>query len=212
MKDHMSRNANPKSYMKPNHKIRIFYHGEECRDKARNVVHEAMESLLNKGQWDEPESQDIVYDIDDISKKRVELFALDIEEPLFWECYVMMQDCSRPADTEWDIGRKSLPPFMSMNLDTIRRTPGEGEPRAVVYQMSKTNPMEPRMLLMAYEENGDVKPVVSDLIASFLDPEEYGTRIPFLRIKLSCCSGVSEILARCWMHVLSHQSMRRKIG
>lgn len=148
--------------MKPNHKIRIFYHDEECRDKARNVVHEAMESFVNKGQWDEPEAQDIVYDIDDISKKRVELFALDIEEPLFWECYVMMQYCSRPADTEWDIGRKSLPPFMSMNLDTIRRTPGEGEPRAVVYQMSKTNPMEPRMLLMAYEENGGVKPVVSD--------------------------------------------------
>jgi hypothetical protein len=152
-----------KSYMKPNHKIRIFYQDEKCRDKARDVIHGAMGMITanNKLQCAEPEAQDIVNDTD-FTKDPIELFALDIEEPLFWECYVMMQDCSRTDGTEWDIGRKSLPPFMSMNLDTIRRTPGKGEPRAVVYQMSKTNPMEPRMLLMAYEENGGVKPVVSD--------------------------------------------------
>ena len=149
--------------MKPGNKIRIYYQSNNLRDMANDEMHEMM---LNSSKCNTlPDPTDIEYVEEEETtgtKKSRELFALDIEEPLFWEYYVMMQDCSRPPDTEWDTGRKSLPPFMSMNMDTIRRTPGDGEPRAVVYQMSKTNPMEPRMLLMAYEENGGVKPVVSD--------------------------------------------------
>jgi len=34
-------------------------------------------------------------------------FGLNVSERLFWEAYVMIQDCSRPLGTEWDIGRKS---------------------------------------------------------------------------------------------------------
>ena len=34
-------------------------------------------------------------------------WGLDISERLFWEAYIMMQDCSRPSGTEWDIGRGS---------------------------------------------------------------------------------------------------------
>eukprot|EP00956_Cyclotella_meneghiniana_P025020 scaffold51314_cov71-Cyclotella_meneghiniana.AAC.2 len=142
--------------MKPGNKIRIFYQSSELRDMANNELHKSMFDSPNYDTLPDP-TDNIEYVADNGTT-----FALDIEEQLFWEYYVMMQDCSRPADTEWDIGRKSLPPFMSMNMNTIRRTPGEGEPRAVVYQISKTNPMEPRMLLMAYEENGSVKPVVSD--------------------------------------------------
>ena len=123
---------------------------------AYDAICAAMESLDKSEYFTLPDVQNIKHG------KNVEMHALDIKESLFWECYVMMQDCSRPANTEWDIGRKSLPPFMEMNLETIRREPGIDEPRAVVYQMSKMNAMEPRTLLMAYEENGRVKPVVSD--------------------------------------------------
>ncbi len=34
------------------------------------------------------------------------VFGLEITERLFWESYVMMQDCSRPPHSEWDIGEK----------------------------------------------------------------------------------------------------------
>lgn len=34
-------------------------------------------------------------------------YGLNITERLFWEAYVMIQDCSRPSGTEWDIGRGS---------------------------------------------------------------------------------------------------------
>jgi hypothetical protein len=34
-------------------------------------------------------------------------YGLNVTERLFWEAYVMIQDCSRPSGTEWDIGRGS---------------------------------------------------------------------------------------------------------
>ena len=145
-----------KIYLKSSHKIRIFYQTADCRNFAYRKICALMESL-DKSEYNVPP------DIQDLKTSRnKELYALDIKETLFWECYVMVQDFSRPSNTEWDVGRKSLPPFMEMNLETIRREPGNDEPRAVVYQMSNTNAMEPRTLLMAYEENGQVKPVVSD--------------------------------------------------
>jgi hypothetical protein len=35
------------------------------------------------------------------------VWGLNITERLFWEAYIMIQDCSRPSGTEWDIGRGS---------------------------------------------------------------------------------------------------------
>eukprot|EP00956_Cyclotella_meneghiniana_P042373 scaffold248438_cov104-Cyclotella_meneghiniana.AAC.4 len=70
--------------------------------------------------------------------------------------------CSRPPDTDWDIGRGSEVNFMDMNLKTMRYDAKPGDARPVVFQFSKDFPMEPRTLLVAYEEYGRVKPVVSD--------------------------------------------------
>ena len=90
------------------------------------------------------------------------VFGLDMTERMFWKAYVTSQDCSRPPGTEWDTGRGSEPNFMKFNWNPIRAVPEPGDPKAVVYQKSKGSPMEPRTLLMAYEEFGKVKPVVSD--------------------------------------------------
>eukprot|EP00811_Abedinium_folium_P036913 NODE_9578_length_1413_cov_7.576983.p1 GENE.NODE_9578_length_1413_cov_7.576983~~NODE_9578_length_1413_cov_7.576983.p1 ORF type:complete len:434 (-),score=49.35 NODE_9578_length_1413_cov_7.576983:111-1268(-) len=58
----------------------------------------------------------------------------------------------------WDTGRVSEPDFMNMNLHSLR----DGvEPKVVLYQYDKTNPMNPHGLLVAYSE-ATVKPVVSD--------------------------------------------------
>lgn len=100
--------------------------------------------------------------VDTYSNTSHPVFGLDISECLFWESYVMMQDFSRPAGTEWDIGRKSEFTFMDTNFKSIRHIPQPDEPRVVIYQMSKDSPIEPRMLVLAYEELGRVKPVVSD--------------------------------------------------
>lgn len=43
-------------------------------------------------------------------------FGLNITERLFWEAYIMIQDCSRPPDTDWDIGRGSEVSQIEMKL------------------------------------------------------------------------------------------------
>lgn len=177
--------------------------------------------------------------VDTYANSNPPCFGLDITERLFWESYVMMNDCSRPPGTEWDIGRNSELTFMGkfkflyfallqtarseflhtvkhelvliiltalllassfadMNFKAIRHEPGPGEPRAVVYQMSTCSPMEPRMLLMAYEENNKVKPVVSDFDCFLLGSRgvRYKQPIPDDQIELVKWSveNISEVL------------------
>lgn len=91
------------------------------------------------------------------------IFGIEITERLFWEGFVMMQDCSRPPGSKYDTGRPSCPAFQDMNFKAIRHIPTEpGEPKPVVWQMDQDFPMSPRTLVMAYEEKGRVLPVVSD--------------------------------------------------
>lgn len=49
----------------------------------------------------------VVEKIDTYINSSPSVYGLCISERLFWEAYVMAQDCSRPAGTEWDIGRGS---------------------------------------------------------------------------------------------------------
>jgi len=173
-----------RAYIKDGKVVRVFYQSEEARREAHEMILDIKDFMLFAAEdamrvlsdeYADPEEQELamrhlMYDDNNLSVTFIDtyvnastpVFGLDITERLFWESYVIMNNCSRPAGTEWDIGRGSEVAFMDMNFKAIRHTPDPGDPRAVVYQMSKTHPMEPRMLLMAYEEYGRVKPVVSD--------------------------------------------------
>jgi len=164
--------------------VRVFYHSEEARMEALEMIfdikeymifsaRDAMDILRNEfANADDQElaMKNLVYDDTNLAVDFVNtyvdssqpVFGLDISERLFWESYVTMQDCSRPANTEWDIGRGSEPVYMDKNFKSIRTVAKPGEPKVVVWQMSKDSPMQPRTLLIAYEEFGTVKPVVSD--------------------------------------------------
>eukprot|EP00811_Abedinium_folium_P027508 NODE_4178_length_1925_cov_13.773637.p1 GENE.NODE_4178_length_1925_cov_13.773637~~NODE_4178_length_1925_cov_13.773637.p1 ORF type:complete len:585 (-),score=68.54 NODE_4178_length_1925_cov_13.773637:171-1739(-) len=84
------------------------------------------------------------------------LFGLDLPERVLREAYIMRPDLTFLMG--WDTGRVSEPDFMNMNLHSLR----DGvEPKVVLYQYDKTNPMNPHGLLVAYSE-ATVKPVVSD--------------------------------------------------
>ena len=87
-------------------------------------------------------------------------YGLQLPERLFIEALVMRRDISHPPG--WDTGRPSQPAYMDMNLQATR---GGGWPAAVVWQYDCKQPMNPRGLLMAYEEEGVVTPVVSDMDA-----------------------------------------------
>ena len=92
-------------------------------------------------------------------------FGVEISERLFWEAYVCRQDITREAGSEHDTGRASIPEFQDMNFGSTRRR-NYGCPKTVVWQHADPkkghSPMDPRTLVVAYEENKIVLPVVSD--------------------------------------------------
>ena len=209
-----------RAYIKDGKTIRVFYQSEEARNEANEMMLDIKDFMLFAAEdamrvlsdeYADPAEQELamkhlMYDDTNLNLNFVDtyidsshpVYGLDITERLFWESYVMMQDCSRPAGTDWDIGRNSELTFMDMNFKAIRNIPAPGEPRAVVYQMSESSPMEPRMLLMAYEEYGRVKPVVSDFDCFLLGSRgvKYEHPIPQDQIDLVKWSvkNISEVL------------------
>ncbi len=118
-----------------------------------------------------------VYKIDDYASTN-NVFGLDMPEKLFWESYVMRNNITRAEGSDYDSGRPSIPAFQKMNINTLRNGGSHEkeksvDPRPVLWhagcgrvgESSKLNncdPLNPLDLLMAYEENGKVTPVVSD--------------------------------------------------
>ena len=92
-------------------------------------------------------------------------FGVEISERLFWEAFVCRHDITREAGSEHETGRGSEPAFQDMNFGSTRHWK-EGDPRTVVWQHADPKKghscMEPRTLLVAYEEHSIVLPVVSD--------------------------------------------------
>lgn len=92
-------------------------------------------------------------------------FGVEISERLMWEAFVCRQDITREAGSIYDAGRRSEPAFQDMNFGSTRVC-RKGDPKTVVWQHSDPKigqgPLEPRTLLVAYEENRLVLPVVSD--------------------------------------------------
>jgi len=199
--------------------VRVFYKSEKARFEAYEMILDIKDYMLFAAQdacrvlsdeYADPEEQELamqhlMYDdvslnvqfVDTFANSSTPVYGLDITERLFWESYVMKASCERPAGTEWDIGRNSEPAFMDMNLKSIR-TIVSGAPRAVVYQMSEECPMDPRKLLLAYEEHGRVKPVVSDFDCFLLGSRgvKYKEPIPQDQIDLVKWSvkNISEVL------------------
>ena len=164
--------------------IRIFFSGdargdrdiaaeklEAIADAMLKTVAEAKEILADKNA-DKEERRDakasLSLDMRDpsisyIDEYSPEAFGIEIPSRLFWEAYVVRQDITREHGSMYDTGRPSQPAFQDMNFAALLAAPREDTPRAVLYQNAdEGSPMNPFELLMAYEENDRVKPVVSD--------------------------------------------------
>jgi Domain found in Dishevelled, Egl-10, and Pleckstrin (DEP) len=125
----------------------------------------------------EEAKETLLWDMTDVSITYLDEYApcsygIEIPARLLWEAYVVRQDCFRKPGSQYDIGRPSTPAFQDMNLATLQVPAKEGYPRAVLWSnASSSDPLNVHELLMAYEENGRVRPVVSDF-----DPFLIGTR------------------------------------
>lgn len=138
-------------------------------------------------------------------------FGLDLPKRLFWEGYVMRAgDISRKPGTEYDTGRPSRASFQDMNFASIKKEPEEDMPRAVVWQYTDPylppnepdpDPMMPQTLLMAYEEHGSVKPVVSDFDCFLLGTRgvRFHNHLPDEQVKMvhHMVDDIEKILKDC---------------
>lgn len=127
-----------RAYIKDGKTIRVFYQNEASRNEAHEMLLDVKDFMLFAAEdamrvlsdefSDEAEQElamrHLMYDdtnlgvtvVDTYANAKPPCFGLDITERLFWESYVMMNDCSRPPRTEWDIGRKSELAFMGEYL------------------------------------------------------------------------------------------------
>lgn len=86
-------------------------------------------------------------------------YGIEVSCRVLWEGLVVPNDISWKPDNS--TGRASQPAFQEMNFATLRKQdPNKAIP--VLYQFSDDDPFDSRMLIMAYEEEGRVVPVVSD--------------------------------------------------
>jgi len=167
-------------------KIKVFFKREAARNqvvselntlaqemmevfvKAKVVVEEdeadddVMEWHYQKLVWEMTDTQ-----IDLIDDYASSVYGMLVPERLFWEGIVVRQDISREKGSRNDTGRPSEPNFQNMNSLSLRKEPKYGGPKTVILQYEapgeeNPNPMDPRNLVMAYEEDNRIMPVVSD--------------------------------------------------
>ena len=165
--------------------IRLFFQGvdgvrardsvssklEEVAQDMLDVVKEARRTL-NDARADSIARKDAVagmmLDMRDPSIIYIDDYApasygLELPVRLFWEAFLIRQSIDRRQGSQYDSGRPSQPAFQDMNIGSLQAPRMPSKPTAVLIQNdSSRDPFNPFELLMAYEENGRVLPVVSD--------------------------------------------------
>jgi hypothetical protein len=167
----------------------------EAADEAKQILtNEAVIAVRL-----EEAKEALLWDMNDVSITYLDEYApitygIEIPVRLLWEAYAVRQDCCRKPGSQYDSGRPSTPAFQDMNLAALQVPARDGYPRAVLWSnASSSNPLNVHELLMAYEENGRVRPVVSDF-----DPFLVGTRrVHFDPVDGSLSSDQLSILKWC---------------
>jgi len=142
--------------------LRIYYSNKEFRQTAIDTLTKADGKAVE--EKDEESSGNLYAGIkllDDFIDK--DMYGLEVQQVKFWKVYVLDQDITRDKDTE--TGRPSTAGFQDGNLKTLKEACASTKNQdqfPVLMQLSEDNPMSPQYLVMAYEENNTVKPVVSD--------------------------------------------------
>ena len=202
-------------------KLRIYFSSSDARDEVLDVL-----EPLGNDYIEFNEELIIPSEIVEIDKyaKSHSLYGLELSQRMFWKGYVTDQDISRGEDTK--TGRPSTPGFQDANLKTLKTACDmcpKPSPMPVVFQYSKVNAMSPQYLVMAYEENNTVTPVVSDFDGFLLGWRRealwFGCNLPRDQedLMLWCVDNIEKILdARPstdtwtvrWLEVLKEESTK----
>eukprot|EP00536_Pseudo-nitzschia_multiseries_P011128 jgi/Psemu1/145959/gw1.364.25.1 len=203
--------------------MRIYYQDEKLRDH----VHSVLQKFLEKGPPKKKKKKktvkankhsDRVPDHKNPTSaryvetklKKLKKFAkkgfygIECTQRLFWYATIDDADISRKG-TGTETGRPSLPGFQDGNLKTLKVAQSQ-MPKPVPMPSkndddnSLDGALDPRFLVMAYEEQGTIKPVVSDFDGFLLGWRRealwFGCNLPRYQEMLAmwCVERIEEIL------------------
>ena len=140
--------------------------------------------------------------IDDYLPK---IYGLEIDVRLFWEAFVSRQDISKCQGSQHDGGWASQPAFQNMNISSLQAPIVSDKSKPVLIQnASASDPMNPFELLMAYEENGKVEPVVGDFDNLLVGTRGVSYNLPMPTDQIDylkkMVSSIEEILDKPYSH------------
>ena len=164
-------------------------------------------------QRQEDALEKLVWEIENASIKLIDDYAptsygIELPQRLLWKIFVTDQSIEREGDLV--TGRPSEPFFQDMNNKAIfkstapssitgteknknngknaasKKLKASDGPCVVLWQTTEVNPLDPRTLVMAYEEYGKVLPVVSDFDCFTMGTRgvKYSTALPDDQIEL----------------------------
>jgi hypothetical protein len=156
----------------------------------------------------------LLWDMDDPSIRPIDdydddCFGIEMPDRLLWQAFVVDSDISRSQDSRWYNARPSQPAFQDMNFIAISKSrkhrkqhPDSSDPLVVLWQTctgegEDNDLMDPRGLVMAYEECGRVLPVVSDFDCFTMGSKNVRyERLPDEQLDLLdwCISSIEEVL------------------
>jgi len=209
-------------------RIRVFYGTKEGRDEAAERLRTVSDEMVRAIEEDKPVVANKLAKPSDRAKaiRRLERwemtdpsitfldeyasqdrYGVEIPERLFWEAFVMRESIVRDG-SPFETGRDSEPDFQDMNFVSTRHGGNKsamvkGEPRPVVWQQPDPengyeNPMNPLSLLVAYEENERVLPVVSDFDCFLIGTRGVSYDEPLAKDQVDqlgwCLDGIESIL------------------
>ena len=180
-------------------KLRVYFKSRE----AREAVMDELEPLGNDYMEFDPQKviPSEMIELDHYAKQGY--YGLELYQRLFWQGYVVDRAIERSEQDGTATGRPSVPGFQDANLKTLKTATAalpKPNPLPVVFQSHESDPMNPLYLLMAYEENGTIQPVVSDFDAFLLGWRRealwFGCNLPRDQedLMLWCVDRVEEIL------------------
>ena len=147
-----------------------------------------------------------------------ERYGVEVSCRVLWETLVIPSDITREADSDLSTGRGSQPSFQDMNFATLRKQDPR-DPIPVLFQFSRDAPFDPRTLIIAYEEEGRVTPVVSDFDCFLMGTRDFPFKesMPEDQIELLdwCVSQIEWVLetqnvddpsewTSRWLQILKH--------
>ena len=150
--------------------MRVYFSSSEARQTVIDTIKPYASTTSSNNNNNADDDDDGNYKSYDIIRGDIEIldeyenkgwYGMEVSQRLFWVGCIKPQDITRNDDTV--TGRPSLPGFQDANMKTLKvACTKHPSPMPVVVQYDKINAMKPQTLVMAYEENGTVTPVVSD--------------------------------------------------